>query len=138
MLQLPRSRVHLYANDLIVSYLYDRRECRPAGGPADFRCEVFLAEFVDNDKRLWVIERKNGRVDYDKASHTSEQIDACIEVLDAPRGWHIRKCVIAESFSADGVQFLFHNDITHLDFDLNRHSQQERNIITAVRHLRDH
>ena len=105
MISLPDGH-HIYANDKIVSFLYDRPECRSANGPFNRTCDVILLEFSDSgDSYIWLIECKSN-VTRSTASTAAEQIESCLRVIKNARGWKIMKCIIADSFGHDTKKFL--------------------------------
>lgn len=124
---------HVYANDLIVSFLYDRDECQPDGKPDSHRCDIILAEFSQS-KTLWIIECKS-KVSSSTAQKAIKQIDGCMEVIRNLHGWNINKCVIGKSYEHLAVKLLYKNDILHYEFEKPNQKQEIKNIINAVKNL---
>ena len=132
---LPSER-HVYINNNIVSFLYDRRDCRPTGGRGNHKCDVILLEFSERpeNKSLWVIERK-GKVDRGKASDAIGQIEGCLNIIKSSQDWSIRRCVIANSFEHDAVLLLSQKKVMHFEITNSRNKEEIKNIINAVNQI---
>ena len=132
---LPSER-HVYINNNIVSFLYDRRDCRPTGGRGNHRCDVILLEFSERpgSKSLWVIERK-GKVDRGKASDAIDQIEGCLNIIKSSLDWSIRRCVIANAFEQDAVLLLRQKNVMHFEITNSRNKEEIKNIINAVNQI---
>ncbi|MGC8686962.1 MAG: hypothetical protein ACP5SF_05355 [Thermoplasmata archaeon] len=125
------NKCYIYANDDVVSYLYDRPDCTKRG-TGDHKCDVILMEF--SDKNLWVIECKS-KVDSQKTANTAvTQINGCLEVIHIDGKWKIKKCVIAESFCHDVVLILKNYNVLHYNFSSSK--EPEKKIINAVKKIK--
>jgi hypothetical protein len=123
---------HVYANEGIVSFLYDRPECKPKGS-GEHRCDVILIKF-SMSKQLWIIERKS-KVGDSEASTAIEQIEGCLKVIDVVVDWEIKKCVIGESFGNEAARKLGINKIVHFRFKNSRTLKEEKDIVNAVKKI---
>lgn len=135
MSSLPNER-HVYANNNIVSFLYDRRECRPTGGRGNHKCDVILLEFSEGSesKSLWVIERKE-KVDRGKASDAIGQIEGCLNIINSSSEWTIKRCVIAKSFEHEAALLLRQKNVMHYEITNSRNKVEIKNIINAVNQI---
>jgi len=125
---------YVYANNGIVSFLYDRPECKPKEN-GDHRCDVILIEFSES-KNLWIIECKS-EVNHEHAKVAAQQIEGCLNVISAANDWKKIKCVIGKSFKQDAVEFFKRNKIIH--FNNNNESRKnkiEENIVNAVEKIK--
>lgn len=124
---------HVYANNGIVSFLYDRPECKPKGS-GENRCDVILIESSEI-KRLWIIECK-GRVDSSAASKAITQIEKCISVIRNVNGWEIKKCVIGDSFRHEAARLLESKKISHIEFKDSRTEERIKKVVEAVKKIK--
>jgi hypothetical protein len=127
------NKCHVYANNGIVSFLYDRPECKPKGS-GEHRCDVILIE-CSEIKRLWVIECKSS-VDRRAASNAIEQIEKCVNVIRYLNGWEIQKCVIGESYKEEAARLLWQNKIMHIEFHKSRADERIKKIVEAVKKIK--
>ncbi|MHB1623334.1 MAG: hypothetical protein ACYCSO_09110 [Cuniculiplasma sp.] len=125
---------HVYANNDVVSFLYDRPECRSTGGSGNHKCDVILME-VSASKCLWIIECKSV-VSRSTASNAVNQIEGCLNVIHNARGWQIEKCVIAESFNQEAARLLESKRVLHFEFSGGRTDERTRNIVNAVKKIK--
>lgn len=128
---------HIYANGRIVSFLYDRRECKPTGNGENHRCDVILVQIGETlkENKLWVIECKS-KVELSHAEKAIKQIDGCINVIHNAKGWKVEKCVIGKSFSHEAAIKLSNAGIR---YDTNTQSNQckdMKDIIVAVQKVK--
>jgi len=123
---------YVYANNGVVSFLYDRPECKPEGD-GGHRCDVILVEFSES-KNLWIIECKS-EVRGDHAKTAVQQIDGCVKVISVANDWKIIKCVIGKSFTHDAVKF-FGRNIIHFNLNEGRKNKREENIVNAVKKIK--
>jgi hypothetical protein len=124
---------HVYANNGIVSFLYDRPECKPKGS-GEHRCDVILIESSES-KRLWIIECK-GKVDSNAASKAINQIEKCLDVIRNVNGWEIKKCVIGNSYKQEAARLLANKKILHIEFKNSRTEEGMKNIVEAVKKIK--
>ena len=124
---------HVYANNDIVSFLYDRPECKPKGSGGN-RCDVILIEFSEI-KLIWIIECK-ARVDRSVASKAITQIENCVSVIRNINGWKIQKCVIGDSYNQEAARLLGSKKIMHLEFKDSRVEERIKKIIEAVNKIK--
>ncbi len=52
------NKIHVYPNDGIVAFLYDREECKPTDGAGDHRCDVILIDFLDLKEQYLDLKQK--------------------------------------------------------------------------------
>ena len=127
---------HVYVNNNVASFLYDRPECRSTGGKGDHKCDVILVEFTAQEtSKLWIIECKSS-VSRQEASKAIEQIEGCHRVINNAGKWEIKNCVIANSFTQDAAISLKKKQILHLQFNNNTNNEEQRNIINAVKKIK--
>jgi hypothetical protein len=131
------SEHHVYANDKIISFLYDRPDCKPKGGRGDHRCDVILVEIGENteDKYLWAIECKS-KVERHEAEKAIKQIEGCLNIIDNAKGWKIEKCVIGSSFSAEATLLLKDKGIIHTEVSLSNQCKRIKNIVVAAKKIK--
>ncbi|MCL4479889.1 MAG: hypothetical protein M1113_00140 [Candidatus Thermoplasmatota archaeon] len=128
---------HIYANGRIVSFLYDRRECKPTGDGENHRCDVILVQIGETlkENKLWVIECKS-KVKLSHAKKAIEQIDGCIDVIHNAKGWKIEKCVIGKSFSNEAAIKLSNAGIMHATNTPSNQCENIKDIIVAVQKVK--
>jgi hypothetical protein len=130
---------HVYANEGIVSFLYDRPECKPKGS-GEHRCDVILIKFSMSEqsvsKQLWIIERKS-HVGNSEAETAIEQIEGCLKMIKVvrDRGWVIKKCVIGESYVNNAARKLGDNKIMHFRLTESSTLKEEKDIVDAVKKI---
>ena len=124
---------HVYANNGIVSFLYDRPECKPKGS-GEHRCDVILIEYSEI-KCLWIIECK-GKVDSSAAGKAITQIEKCLNVIRNVNGWKIKKCVIGDSYRQEAARLLESKKIMHIEFKNSRTEERIKNIVEAVNKIK--
>ena len=128
---------HVYANDKIISFLYDRPDCKPKGGSGDHRCDVILVEIGENTegKYLWAIECKS-KVERHEAEKAIKQIEGCLNIIDNAKGWKIQKCVIGNSFSAEATHMLESRAIMHATDSQSNQCIRIKNIVVAAKKIK--
>jgi len=124
---------HVYANEGIVSFLYDRPECKPKGN-GERRCDVILIEFSEI-KALWIIECK-GKVNRSRAKDAADQIEGCSKVINNAGDWQIKKCVIGKWPSQEAIVLLKSKGISFIGLKNSRITKREENIVNAVKKIR--
>jgi len=133
---------HVYANEGIVSFLYDRPECKPKGS-GEHRCDVILIKFSMSEQsvseQLWIIERKS-HVGKSEANTAIEQINGCLKMINVvrDRGWVIKKCVIGESYDNGAARKLQSNNIIRFRLTESSTLKEEKDIADAVTKITGH
>ena len=124
---------HVYANKGIVSFLYDRPECKPKGS-GEHRCDVILIEFSQR-KLIWIIECKS-EVGDREASTAIKQIEGCSKMIHNAGDWQIKKLVIGEEFpSQRAVRSLGLKGILHTELKSSRIDKGLESIVNAVKKI---
>ena len=125
--------VHVYANNNYLSFLYDRKECRPRDGGGNHRCDVILLN-VNSSKEIWIIECKSA-VQTKQAKEAVEQIRGCFEKIKNARGWEIKKCVVGNTFDQLAVKELERSKIVHIERGASRTEEWKTGVLEAINQL---
>jgi len=127
------NKCHVYANKGIVSFLYDRPECKPKGS-GEHICDIILIEFSQR-KLIWIIECKS-TVDYGKANDAIKQIEGCSKMIYNDRDWDIKKLVIGKKeVKAEAVKLLEKEKILHIELKSSRIDKGLESIVNAVKKI---
>ena len=121
----------------MISFLYDRAECKPSGGGQNHRCDVILVEVdkMSKDNSIWVIECKS-KVEISHAEKAIKQIDGCCDIIHIAKGWKVKKCVIGKQFSNEAVTKLKNKGIMSVVANQSKQCKKIKDVITAVQKIK--
>lgn len=106
---------NVFSNGEFIAFRYDRDDCNcPQNGQR--KCDVIVCEFASKPLTpncIWLIEIKNGDVDYKQAKSAADQIRFCENITRMSRNWTLKRAVIGVTFREEGVSVLKKANISH-------------------------